>query len=240
MDKEEFERKLRGFLDELKIELNEKQINQFYEYMEILLHWNEKINLTAITQPDEIILKHFVDSITISKNIRQGTTLVDVGTGAGFPGIPLKIIRDDLKITLVDTLNKRIVFLQDVIQNLGLKNVKTVHARAEDLARNKMYREKFDYATSRAVANLSVLVEYMLPLVKIDGSCLCMKGPDIENELDSAKNAISILGGRFVKMDNFLLPKSDMVRNVVVIKKIKGCPLKYPRKAGIPVKEPLM
>ena len=216
----------------------EKQ-QQFEDYMKLLLEWNEKINLTAITEEDDIILKHFADSLTISKYINEGDTIVDVGTGAGFPGIPVKIEREDIDVTLVDSLNKRILFLQNVIEKLGLQKVKTLHYRAEEFGQNKKYRETFDVATSRAVANLSTLVEYLLPLVKVGGICICMKGSEISEELENSKNAIHILGGKLETVEEFTLPESNIKRNIVIIKKISSTPNKYPRKAGTPAKEPI-
>lgn len=236
---EKFEEILRTYLKKIDIELSKKQIEQFYTYMNLLLEWNEKINLTAITEPEEVILKHFVDSLTISAYIKKGSKLVDMGTGAGFPGIPLKILRDDIEITLVDSLNKRINFLNEVIKELELREISTVHARAEEFGQNKKYREKFDIATSRAVANLSTLSEYLVPLVKLEGKIICMKGSEVKEEVENAKNAIKILGGKMEKEESFNLPNSDMKRNLVIIKKIKNTPAKYPRKPGTPAKEPI-
>lgn len=220
-------------------ELTEKMSQQFEEYMKLLLEWNEKINLTAITQEDEIILKHFTDSLTISKYIKEGKSVVDVGTGAGFPGIPLKIAREDLNVTLVDSLNKRLIFLEDVIQKLGLEQVKTLHSRAEEFGQNKKYRESFDVATSRAVANLSTLVEYLLPLVKVGGICICMKGSEVKEELEESKKAIQILGGEIEETHEFTLQGSDIKRNIIIIRKKSSTPNKYPRKSGTPAKEPI-
>ena len=226
-------------VDKLWINLSEIQLKQFYNYMNLLIEWNKKINLTAITEPDEIILKHFVDSLTISKYISDGTKVVDVGTGAGFPGIPLKIVRQDVDITLLDSLQKRINFLDEVINELNLEKITTVHSRVEDFGKNKEYREKFDIATSRAVANLSTLSEYLLPLVKVGGKVISMKGSLIQEELENSKNAIKILGGQIEKVDEFDLPNSDISRNIVLIDKIKNTPNRYPRKAGEPSKKPL-
>lgn len=220
--------------------LNSKQINDFNEYAKMIVEWNKIINLTSITDLDEIHLKHFIDSLTISKYIKNGDNVVDVGTGAGFPGIPLKIYDNSIKVTLVDSLNKRIKFLENVIDTLKLSNIVAVHARAEDIGRDNKYRENFDIATSRAVANLSVLVEYLLPLVKVGGKCVCMKGPNIEDEVLNSKNAIKLLGGEIEKIDNFQLPNSDIRRNIIVIKKIKKCDKKYPRRPGEPLKKPLI
>lgn len=223
----------------IDIEFNDKQLYQFYEYMNLLLEWNKKINLTAIIEVEEIILKHFIDSLTINKYIGENKTLVDVGTGAGFPGIPLKIYRPDLKVTLVDSLNKRINFLNEVISKLDLKDINTVHNRIEDFGKDKKYRESFDYVTARAVANLTTLSEYLIPISKVNGKCICMKGNDIEEEVNRSKNAINLLGGKINKIDYFELPNSDISRNIIVIDKIKETPNKYPRKAGLPSKEPL-
>lgn len=236
---EEFEQILKEYLKEIKIELTKEQIEQFYKYMELLLEWNEKINLTAITEPKEVILKHFVDSLTIVKYIENGTSLVDMGTGAGFPGIPLKILRPDIKITLVDSLNKRINFLNEVISNLKLKNIETIHSRAEEFGKNKKYRESFDIATSRAVANFSTLSEYLIPLVTKNGKVIYMKGSDVKEELEEAKNAIKILGGKIEEQEDFYLPKSDIKRNIIIVKKVEKTPSRYPRKPGTPSKEPI-
>jgi len=220
-------------------ELTNNMQQQFEDYMKLLLEWNEKINLTAITEENDIIQKHFEDSLTISKYINEKASIVDVGTGAGFPGIPLKIAREDIDVTLVDSLNKRIKFLEDVIAKIQLKNIKALHSRAEEFGQNKKYRESFDIATSRAVANSSTLVEYLLPLVKVGGICICMKGSEIKEELENSKNAIETLGGKIEKVEEFTLSESDIKRNIVIIKKIKQTPNKYPRKAGTPAKEPL-
>ena len=220
-------------------ELTEEMQQQFEDYMNLLLEWNEKINLTAITEQDDIILKHFVDSLTINKYIEQGKSVIDMGTGAGFPGVPLKIARKDLKITLVDSLNKRIKFLDEVIEKLKLEKIETLHFRAEEFGQNKKYRETFDIATSRAVANLSTLAEYLLPLVKVGGKCLCMKGSEIKEELENSKKAIQILGGEIEKIEEFTLPESDIKRAIITIKKVKSTPNKYPRKPGTPAKDPL-
>lgn len=224
---------------QIDIEFNDKQLSQFYEYMNLLLEWNEKINLTAITEPEEVILKHFIDSLTINKYIEKNKSIADVGTGAGFPGIPLKIYRPDLNVTLVDSLNKRINFLNEVIVKLDLKDINTVHSRIEDFGKDKKYRESFDYVTARAVANLTILSEYLIPISKVNGKCICMKGNDIEEEVNNSKNAINLLGGKIDKVDYFELPNSDISRNVIIIDKIKNTPNRYPRKAGIPSKEPL-
>ena len=239
MKMEEFKREFEKYLEKMSISLNKEQYDQFYAYMVLLIEWNEKINLTAITEPQEIILKHFVDSLTIAKYIEEGKTIIDMGTGAGFPGIPLKIYRNDVKVVLADSLNKRIKFLNEVIEKLQLKNIETIHCRAEELGKNKEYREKFDYATSRAVANLSTLSEYLLPFVKLNGSGIFMKTMEIDEELENAKKAIKILGGGIEKVDKFEIPESDLGRSIIIVKKDKQTPSKYPRKPGTPAKEPL-
>ena len=216
-----------------------EQIEKFYKYMNLLIEWNEKINLTAITEPSEIILKHFIDSITILKEIEDGSILVDVGTGAGFPGVPLSIMNPTLKITLVDSLNKRLIFLQEVVKELKLENVELIHARAEEFGQNKKYREQFYIATSRAVAILSSLSEYLVPLVKIGGKVISMKAGNAEQEIEEAQTAIKVLGGCIKKIDEFNLPQSNIERTIITIDKVKNTPNKYPRKAGTPTKEPI-
>lgn len=239
MDKIKFEEVFKKYSKKLDVEINNNQIEKFYKYMEILLEWNQKINLTAITDYEEIILKHFIDSLTIAKYIDKNSYLVDVGTGAGFPGIPLKIVREDIEVVLLDSLNKRIMFLNEVINELDLKNIEAVHSRVEEFGRNKKYREKFDVATSRAVANLSTLSEYMIPLVKVGGKCVCMKGKEVEQELQDAKNAINVLGGKVVDKVEFKLLDNDISRNIILISKCNNTPAKYPRKPGTPSKEPI-
>ena len=224
---------------EINITFTEEQLQQFYQYMQLLIEWNEKINLTAIVEPKEIILKHFIDSLTILKYINKEQTLIDIGTGAGFPGIPIKIMRQDIEITLLDSLNKRINFLEEVIQQLNLKKIHAVHARIEEYGKNRKYRESYDIATSRAVANLTTLSEYMLPMVKVGGISICMKGSEIEEEFLKSQKAIDILGGNIQKVDTFTLPKSDNKRNVIIVEKKKSTPSKFPRKPGTPSKEPL-
>lgn len=238
MEKEQFFKEMQKKSKELSF--SKEQLEKFYKYMELLIEWNEKMNLTAITEPSEIILKHFIDSLTIFKYIKEGESIVDVGTGAGFPGIPLAIMNPSFKITLVDSLNKRLTFLQEVIKQLELENVETVHARAEEFGQNEKYREKFDIATSRAVANLSTLSEYLVPLVKIGGKCICMKASNANEEINQAKKAIDVLGGTIEKVEEFNLPESEIGRTIVIICKKKRTLNKYPRKPGIPGKEPIM
>lgn len=239
MEKEEFIEKMQEKSTLLDVRFSVKQQEQFFEYMKLLIEWNEKMNLTAITEPEEIILKHFIDSITILRDIEDNSTVVDVGTGAGFPGIPLSIMNPTLKITLVDSLNKRLIFLQEVVNKLQLKNVELIHARAEEFGQNKKYRESFDVATSRAVANLSTLSEYLISLVKVGGKVLAMKAADAQQEINDAKKAIEVLGGTIEKIDEFNLPQSDIGRTVITIKKQKQTPNKYPRKPGTPSRDPI-
>lgn len=239
MENNEFKIILEKKAQEIGIVLQEKQINQFYQYMNLLLEWNQKMNLTAITDPKEIIEKHFIDSLTIAKYIKPGRCVLDLGTGAGFPGIPLKIYRENLELILVDSLNKRIGFLNEVVHQLALKDIETVHGRAEELGKNKIYREKFDIVTSRAVANLSTLSEYLLPFLKEKGLAICMKGPDVEEEIAQAKKAIEILGGKLKEVEKFTLSENKMGRSIVLIEKIRKTPSNYPRKPGTPAKEPI-
>lgn len=239
MEKKRFEEEMSKKSKILGVRFSVEQIEQFYKYMNLLIEWNEKMNLTAITEPKEIILKHFIDSLTILKYIDDNSKLVDVGTGAGFPGVPLSIMNPTLKITLVDSLNKRLIFLQEVVKELNLKNIEIVHARAEEFGQNKNYREKFDIATSRAVANLATLSEYLVPLVKIGGKIVSMKASNAKEEINDAQKAIEVLGGKIEKIEEFDLPESDIGRTIIIIDKNKCTPAIYPRKAGTPAKEPI-
>lgn len=238
MEKTNFYKKMAEESEKIGIKLPNEQLNEFYEYMQLLLEWNEKMNLTAITDPEEVIKKHFVDSITIKKYIKEENRLIDVGTGAGFPGIPLKIVDKSIKLTLLDSLNKRINFLNEIIEKLNLKEVNTIHSRAEEYAKNKA-RESYDVAVSRAVADLPILLEYLMPYVKLNGICICMKGPKAQEELERSKKAINILGGKLEKVEKITIDE-EMERNLIIIRKIKDTPNKYPRKAGIPTKNPIV
>lgn len=240
MEKYDLETLKRG-LKELKIELNEDQIQQFVTYYEVLVEWNSFMNLTAITEFQEVIIKHFLDSLALvnAVDLRKTESVIDIGTGAGFPGIPLKIAYPHLKITLLDSLNKRIKFLNEVIQKLNLRDIETIHGRAEDFAKQAVYREQYDLCVSRAVANLSSLSEYCLPYVKVNGQFIPYKSGNIDEEVKEAKNAIHIMGGNVEKIFHFRLLDTDMERSLVAIKKMKSTPKKYPRKAGLPTKEPI-
>ena len=238
-------------LEQLHIELSDEQVNQFIKYYDLLIEWNSFMNLTAITDFDEVFKKHFTDSLSLIKGEtyiseicgkdlqKDEISILDVGTGAGFPGIPLKIAFPNLKITLLDSLNKRVKFLNEVIEQLGLKNINAVHGRAEDFAKNKEFRDSFDICVSRAVANMSTLSEYCIPFVKVDGLFIPYKSEKITDELANAHNALHILGGKVVDQIDYNLPDSDYYRNLVIVKKEKETPKKYPRKAGLPSKEPL-
>lgn len=228
-------------LEKLNIHLNEKQVYQFMKYYEMLIETNKVMNLTAITDFDEVIDKHFVDSLALIQaiDLNKELKVIDVGTGAGFPGIPLKIAFPELDILLLDSLNKRILFLDQVISELGLENIQTIHGRAEDFGKNPLYREKFDLCVSRAVANLSTLSEYCVPFVKVDGYFISYKSGKVQEELDASRHAVDILGGKVEKCLNYALADTDMERSLVVIHKLKPTKKAYPRKAGKPSKEPL-
>lgn len=239
MEKEQFLSAITEYSSSINIMLSEEQKEMFYEYMNILLDWNQKINLTTIIEPEDIIIKHFIDSLTVLKYIKnEKINIIDIGTGAGFPGIPIKIVNDLNNITLLDSLNKRIVFLQNVINELKLKDIVAVHSRAEEYIKLEK-REIYDVAVSRAVANMSTLLEYLLPYVKINGICICMKGPNIEEELKNSKKALNILGGKIINIDNFSLPDGSK-RNIIIVKKVKNTPIKYPRNNNKPLKEPII
>lgn len=235
---------LKKGISELNIELSDKQYEDFISYYELLIEWNSFMNLTAITEWDEVCTKHFIDSLSLVKVMKDMTTtsysLIDIGTGAGFPGIPLKIAFPKLNVVLLDSLNKRINFLNEVIDSLNLENIKAFHGRAEEFAHNKEHREKYDIVVSRAVANMTSLSEYCIPFIKIGGSFISYKSEKISEEYNNAKHAIALLGGEFNSQVDFILPGSDIYRNLFVINKVKSTHNKYPRKAGLPTKEPLL
>ena len=227
--------------EEYGIALTEVQLEQFTRYFSLLIEWNEKMNLTALTGPQEVAVKHFIDSLTAydAALFPQGASIIDVGTGAGFPGLPLKILRPDLRLTLLDSLNKRVKFLETVVAELGLQGVTCLHGRAEETARQKQHREKYDLATSRAVARLSVLAEYTLPFVKKGGSLLALKGAKYQEEAEEGARALKILGGGEAELREVQLPGLDDKRAIVRVEKKGKTPPAYPRKAGTPEKNPL-
>jgi 16S rRNA (guanine527-N7)-methyltransferase len=210
-------------------------------YKDLIKEWNEKINLTAIKEDEEIIKKHFIDSMKVFKfeGLKNAKNVIDIGTGGGFPGIPMKIMKPEINIVLLDSLNKRIKFLNEVIKDLQLEKITTIHGRAEDFAQEAKYREKFDVAVSRAVANLTVLSEYCIPYVKVGGYFVAMKGPAAEDEIKCSQNAIRKLGGRIEHIEKVQIEDSDLKHNLVIISKIAGTHKQYPRKAGIVSKDPL-
>lgn len=234
------------FVNELNkhnIAISEEQKKQFAQYFTLLVETNKNVNLTRITDKNEVYLKHFFDSITplitVASLFTEGARICDVGAGAGFPSIPLKILRPDLKITIVDSLAKRLTFLKNLSQELGLSDVELVHGRAEDVGQNQLYREKFEIVTARAVANMTVLSEYCLPLVQTGGFFVALKGPKAQEELDDSQKAIQVLGGQLESAKELTLPDSDEERSIVVVKKVKATPKKYPRQAGMPRRKPI-
>ncbi len=238
-----FEENFRKELDILSIDLKKNQINEFYKYYELLIEWNKFMNLTTIVEEGEVITKHFVDSLSLVKAVDEigskDIKIIDVGTGAGFPGIPLIIAFPELRITLMDSLNKRVKFLNEVIETLELKNINAIHGRAEDLGKDPTHREAYDLCVSRAVANLNTLSEYCMPFVKKGGYFIPYKSGKIEEEVGAAKHAIFLLGGRVEEVKTFLLPGTEVERSLVKINKISNISKRYPRKAGLPTKEPL-
>lgn len=229
---------LKELAEQIDVKLSDKMVEQFFIYKDLLKEWNEKINLTAIVDDEEIIIKHFIDSLTIVKHIPQNAKIIDVGTGAGFPGIPIKIARPDVEVVLLDSLNKRINFLNEVIEKTGITDIETIHSRAEDAGNNIKYREKFDISTARAVANMSTLLEYCTPFLKEGGRFICMKA-EAREEVKEAEKAIKTLNMQLEDVEEFKLPKIEANRTVIILKKLKSTPPKYPRKAGIPSKEPI-
>lgn len=235
---------LKTEIEKIGIQLDDLQVKQFLMYYELLVEWNKVMNLTAITEYKQVVEKHFVDSISLihvldKQYLDDNKSMIDIGTGAGFPGIPLKIVFPNLRVTLLDSLNKRITFLNEVIKKLKLENIETIHGRAEDYARQIKYREQYDICVSRAVANLATLSEYCLPYTKEKGFFISYKSDHVDEEIENSKNAIKMLGGKIEKIEKFILPDTDIKRAIIKIKKERLTEKKYPRKAGMPSKEPL-
>ena len=226
---------------EYQLPISPEQIEAYHQYYQLLIEWNEKINLTAITEPNAVAVKHIIDSLSCydPKIFHPGAKLIDVGTGAGFPGLPLKIWQKDLNVTLLDSLQKRVNFLTTVVEQLGLENVEVIHSRAEEGAKQGFYRERYDIAVSRAVARLSVLSELCMPFVKVGGYFVALKGAQYQEEINDGKRAIQLLGGKVETVVPIKLPGLDDIRAVIYIKKIEATPHSYPRKAGTPEKNPL-
>lgn len=238
MEKNEFLEFMKEECEKNNIQISNEEIEKLYIYMKEILEWNEKVNVTAIKDEKEFIVKHFIDSLTIEKYITNREKVLDIGTGAGFPGIPIKITKNKSHVDLVDSVNKKLNVIRDIIPKIKVEDIECIHTRAEDLAKNIKYRESYDVVTSRAVANLTTLVEYMLPFAKVGGKIICMKGPNVEEELTESKKAISILGGKIEQIENINID-SDYERNIIIIKKEKTTPKQYPRGQGKPLKEPI-
>ena len=232
---------LKSGIEELGISCKDDTIEKFRIYREILVDWNQKMNLTGIEDEKEVYIKHFLDSVAAVKNgyIKDGMSIIDVGTGAGFPGLPLRICLENTKVTLLDSLNKRINFLDEVCKNIKVDNVELIHGRAEDFGKDENYREQYHIATARAVAGLPILMEFCVPFIKVGGYFVCLKGPNADTELEESKKAMEVLGLEFVEKIDVKLPDTDLNHNIVVFKKVNSTPAKYPRKAGKPVKSPI-
>ena len=232
---------LKSGLENFGIEVTDEILDNFRIYREILVDWNQKMNLTGIEEEKDVYIKHFIDSLSaVSKGyIKDGISIIDVGTGAGFPGLPLRICLPKLEVTLLDSLNKRINFLQEVSNNVNIDNIEFIHGRAEDFGKDEKYREKYDVATARAVAGLPVLMELCVPFVKVGGYFVCLKGPNANLELEESKKAMEVLGVEFVEKIDIELPEVDLEHNILVFKKVTNTPEKYPRKAGKPSKSPI-
>ncbi|SHI37082.1 16S rRNA (guanine527-N7)-methyltransferase [Dethiosulfatibacter aminovorans DSM 17477] len=233
--------KLEEMLKSSDLDCTSEQVDKFELYKTMIQEWNKKINITSITEDEDIYMKHFVDSIIVKNHFDMESVdkMIDVGTGGGFPGIPLKIVNEKMDVTLLDSLNKRIIFLEEVVKSLGLQNVSLIHGRAEDFGVNEDYREKFDLSISRAVAPLNILSEYCIPFVKVGGCFISMKSGDVEKEIEDSANALDLLGGRIRNIVKYRLPGTDISRSIIIIEKYRETPVKYPRKAGKPTKKPL-
>ncbi len=229
-------------LDRENLSLSDRQLKLFEDYRTLIKEWNDRIDITAITEDKEIDEKHFIDSLLIFRGLRipLNAKVADIGTGGGFPGIPMKIYDNSIQLTLIDSLNKRITFLDEVIKQLRLTNTQAIHARAEEIFKQEEHRDQYDYAVSRAVANFPTLLEYCLPAVKVGGHFLAMKGPDSREEIESAKPALDALGGKIVNIDEFTFTEANYGRTIITVKKVRETPKKYPRGQGKPRKDPLV
>ena len=238
MDLKEFEDFFEKELNKNNLKIKKTSYNKFYSYMNDVLEWNKKINVTAVRDEENFIIKHYIDSLMISKYVDGKLKAIDIGTGAGFPGIPIKLYNEDMDITLIDSINKKLNVIRESIKDLNLNNIDIIHSRAEDLAIKDGYRESFDVATTRAVSNLSTILEYMMPFIKVGGIAVCMKGPNYQDELENARNAIKTLGGKLEVIENFNI-NTEYERNIIIIRKIEKTPKKYPRNGNKPLKEPI-
>jgi 16S rRNA (guanine527-N7)-methyltransferase len=238
MELKEFKEIFINASKDLNLNINDERLKLFYDYMNGIIEWNDKINVTAITDEKMFIVKHFVDSLAINGFVNNAKSIIDIGTGGGFPGIPLKIMNKDKKVTLIDSVNKKLNVIRDITKDMDLGELEVIHSRAEDLASKPEYRESYDIATTRAVSNFSTILEYMLPFIKVGGYAVCMKGPNYTEELEEAKVAIEVLGGKFEKIES-LNVGNELERNIIIIKKIKNTPKKFPRGQGKPLKEPI-
>ena len=240
MNFEEFKKEFISCLEvvDKNIQLTDDTINEFYKYMINVIEWNDKINVTAITDPKEFIVKHFVDSLTINRFVTSGGKLLDIGTGAGFPGIPLKLANEDLETVLIDSVNKKLNVIRESINDMNIEKISIIHARAEELARDDNYREQFDFVTTRAVSQLSTILEYMIPFLKVGGIAICMKGPNYQEEIDNIQNTLQLLDCKITEIENIKI-LDDYERNIIIVEKLKKTSEKFPRPAGKPLKEPL-
>lgn len=232
---------LKKGIEDLGLKCSDETIDKFSKYREILVEWNQKMNLTGIEEEKEVYIKHFLDSVAAVKKgyIKDGMSIIDVGTGAGFPGLPLRICLENSKVTLLDSLNKRINFLSEVCTNINIDDIELIHGRAEDFGKDEKYREQYDIATARAVAGLPILMEFCVPFIKVGGYFVCLKGPNADTELEESRKAMEVLGLEFVEKIDVELPEIELKHNIVVFKKLNSTPAKYPRKAGKPVKTPI-
>ncbi|MGG2468739.1 16S rRNA (guanine(527)-N(7))-methyltransferase RsmG [Paraclostridium bifermentans] len=232
---------LKKGIEDLGLKCSDETIDKFSKYREILVEWNQKMNLTGIEEEKEVYIKHFLDSVAAVKKgyIKDGMSIIDVGTGAGFPGLPLRICLENSKVTLLDSLNKRINFLSEVCTNINIDDIELIHGRAEDFGKDEKYREQYDIATARAVAGLPILMEFCVPFIKVGGYFVCLKGPNADTELEESTKAMEVLGLEFVEKIDVELPEIELKHNIVVFKKVNSTPAKYPRKAGKPVKTPI-